>query len=124
MDKELLLKDLCARLPYDVICNFYYVNEGFNDGNLKLGPIGILHIKEGNWEVKPYLRPLSSMTEEEREYLRNIDDFLQIDVTDNTVCGGYKTFDYLNSIHVDYRDLIDKGLALPAPEGMYNSNEK
>lgn len=125
-EQKILLQDLCARLPYDVkvwvkthhgqiiesdiltLCNGggYYSTLTYE---------GILN----DSVVKPYLRPLSEMTDSERNTLRSIDDFLQIAVKYNIVDGGYKVFDYLNSIHVDYRGLIPMGLALKAPEGMY-----
>ena len=109
-DKELLLKDLCARLPYHPIV---YVDE--NLPHLKLG--GATRV----WEYtavdkpcKPYLRPMSSMTEEENEeYIkRNLYGF------------HWDFVDWCNSKHLDYRDLIDKGLALEAPERMYNIKKK
>ena len=69
-------------------------------------------------DIKPYLRPMSSMTEEEKKEYCNLQDrFLcssQYPVTDT-----YELFDWLNAHHFDYRGLIEKGLALEAPEGMY-----
>lgn len=125
-DKELLLRDLCARLPYDVKC--YYnsleiydelpegvsIIKGFQNNGI------LVEIEDGNIidveDIKPYLRPMSSMTEEEKNELGRIS------------CEGniehkygifYRSQDYLSSIHVDYRGLIEKGLALEAPEEMY-----
>lgn len=136
-DKELLLTDLCARLPYGVkvmkryksqtrtllsvdVVNFC-VNFIENDVS---SPFGFsieepLHFYQ---QIKPYLRPMSSMTEEEKEeYCKLQDIFLcssQYPVTD-----AYELFDWLNAHHFDYRGLIEKGLALEAPRGMYNLNK-
>jgi len=128
-DKELLLVDLSARLPYHPIV---YVDE--NLPRLKLG------VATRVWEYiavdkpcKPYLRPMSSMTEEEKEELLNrlpkywgleIDKLgdLYFDICD----ASYPDIelltdiiDWLNVHHFDYRGLIEKGLALEALEGMY-----
>ena len=117
-DKELLLKDLCARLPYGVKCQHPY-------GIAELVNVDI----DGDWvslafdtpddndyrldkRIKPYLRPMSSMTEEEwKEYNQTIGKSFSF--TDEV--------DWLNAHHFDYRGLIEKGLALEAPEGMYNN---
>jgi hypothetical protein len=65
--------------------------------------------------IKPFIRPVSSMTlEEEREY--NLTKTLSI-VDYPTL----ESFDWLIAHHFDYRSLIDKGLAIEAPEEMYNS---
>ena len=69
-------------------------------------------------EVKPYLRPMSSMTEEEKaEYHSLCDSYYGIyfDTVDS--------IDWLNAHHFDYRGLIEKGLAIEAPEGMYKYTE-
>ena len=71
--------------------------------------------------VKPYLRPMSSMTLEERfEYnglINYVADF-------SFELMSWKVYDWLNKHHFDYRGLIEKGLALEAPEGMYNLNNR
>ena len=108
-DKELLLKDLCARLPYKVQCEI---------GGLKHGPYTFTGDDVEDLIIgrmfKPYLRPMSSMTEKECE--ERIEIF-----------GKYCPFDsspmyidWLLEHHFDFRGLIKKGLALEAPEGMYN----
>ena len=117
--KELLLKDLCARLPYEVIVKY---KSREKEGNVKItsGNIGyVAELGNGWWkECKPYLRPMSSMTEEERvEYLSECDKDTDVSVLD----GRYHGNDWLNTHHFDYRGLIEKGLALEAPEGMYNN---
>ena len=109
-EKELLLKDLSARLPYGVKIEltWWVMGEG-TCINTTLEPDHIeqlLNDEYGDTEIKPYLRPLSSMTEEEyAEYVRLVHE-------------GYAhdTVDYLNSIHVDYRGLIQRGLAIKVTE--------
>ena len=121
-EKQLLLADLCARLPYKVkgvyartdiknlsICEitthlYGEMEESFN-GKEKC-------------EFIPYLRPMSSMTrDEEIEWLTITlggTDWLLIDNFDKAV-------DWLLAHHFDYRGLIEKGLALEAPEDMYKT---
>ena len=126
-DKELVLKDLCARLPYDDIygeVHMQIVGES-KPFILKEKPITFDDIKDFTEEdgvifnIKPYLRPMSSMTEEERQELNLIPSSTE----DEGFVGSYpngKDVDYLNSHHFDYRGLIEKGLAIEAPEDMYN----
>lgn len=128
-DKELLLKDLCARL-------FNGVKLDTPDG---VDTLGNVDINEG-WinasydvdEIKPYLRSLSSMTEEERKELISIRPYF---VNENNIvigvqCNSFTQIsecqDWLNRKMFDYRTddegktMIEKGLALEAPKGMYN----
>ena len=136
-EKNLLLKDICARLPYGVIVD-YKENEfetphwkittiypdtfnGWIGYDKRVGAgseIGSRPFKIG--EVKPYLRPMSSMTEEEYENLCNSCTWLWFKDDLRTVThGDYKCYDWLNKHHFDYRGLIEKGLALEAPRDMY-----
>ena len=124
-DKQLLLQDLCARLPYGVIIE--YNNDGCSSTR-ELG-LGSLHdFMFDNAELKPYLRIMSSMTEEEKKHiskmmcLRTYDDGVVHDMTYPVYTPYYVMEDclsYLRSIHIDYSGLIEKDLALAAPEGMY-----
>ena len=107
-EKELLLKDLCARLPYGVkvaylasTYNVDYIESKFDE--IKLENLDCT-IDLGN--VKPYLRPLESQTDEEMEER-------------NDCVGDVMRMDYYYSHHLDCHQLIKKGLALEAPEGMY-----
>ena len=111
-DKELLLKDLCARLPYGVRCKYYNVYENCYEEGTILGFERKEYIViDGECanveEVKPYLFPLSSMTEEQRneyhELLYNPIHGINIDY-----------FDWCHKNHLDCRGLIPKGLALDA----------
>ena len=130
-EKQLLLKDLCARVPYGVIC----ACEKYN-GQLKFvcpdGDYCVLQISPYAIEtVKPYLRPMSSMTEEEKRELaeeqkKDEELFLYIihksQEGDDSLLGTaipHYAEDWANKNHFDYRGLIPMGLALEAPEGMY-----
>ena len=168
-DKELLLKDLSARLYYnikgkitaDCVIPHRYDNEGFPlestfDVDVELNGINIdteeisINVFENKGdlsdyidecqsdnpctieEFKPYLRPMSSMTSTECMELSNLlpryftvfpeklfctehinGGIINLDVLDTII-------DFYNSHHLDWRGLIPKGLALEAPDGMYN----
>ena len=126
-EKELLLKDLCARLPYHVRVKVWLkdktTEEGFFDFEHNYGDVLMdFFFYNKLKDLKPYLRPMSSMTEEERtEYfiLKHRDN----DRDDNIILVDEAStlIDWLNKHHFDYRGLIEKGLALEAPEGMYNT---
>ena len=128
-NKQLLLKDLCARLLYRVkgvhiLGDTIWSEEPETIENIDLqkGKIWTDNTVQGysieDQDFKPYLRPMSSMTEEEVEKY-------------NELCGCNAPFpgiveesvaeflDWLNEHHFDYRNLIEKGLALEAPEEMY-----
>lgn len=130
-EKHLLLKDLSARLPYGV---------KFGIGSGKLGSYNLVEINAQKEKIlygaklyidldicKPYLRPMSSMTEEEQ---KEFDEFCVIDEDawmDKGISGYVnqaeimsKGVDWLNNHNFDYRGLIKKGLAVEAPKDMYN----
>ena len=130
-DKELLLKDLCARLPYGVKIELtWWVMDEGTCMSTTLEPDHIEQIRNdelGDVEIKPYLFPMSSMTEEQCYdfYCRFVEN--EIDYNDfkkyyfdgclwNKVltlisdCGDI--IDWLNKYHFDYRGLIEKGLAI------------
>ena len=124
-DKQLLIKDICARLPYGVrvkretitgsyaMVGFTLSLETFNE--LKVG------IQEDRYSIKLYLRPMSSMSEEENIEYNEICLFNGASIAlMSNVISSYETIDWLNAHHFDYRGLIEKGLALEAPEGMYD----
>jgi hypothetical protein len=72
-------------------------------------------------DIKPYLRPMSSMTDDEIDTYHSYCDCNDKDFNGEVLYfDTIESFDYLNSIHVDFRNLIPKGLAIEAPEGMYN----
>lgn len=138
-DKELLIQDLCARLMCNVMLHIrYYDLQGSGnlderDVNLSYGNISYC-INRSHWvDFKPYLRPLSSMTEDEfnklKEYSGLIYDQLDLASFQN---GTYKcldfylnevpsyvvilVFDWLNKNHFDYRGLIERDLAIAVTE--------
>jgi len=123
-EKDLLLKDLCGRLPHGVMCRFSVKDVDISiTEKLDLG--GLEHFIYGTMDVKPYLRPMSSMTEEEKEELKyEIELELQAlegEEGHNVVSAAPAAFeiDFYNKHHLDYRGLIEKGLALEAPKDMY-----
>ena len=117
--KELLLKDLCARLPYGVKINESTQGD-FTVIGLTTERVFTTCETEGCHNdfpiecVKPYLFPLSSMTEEEQRTL----DSMCNDVEMVSRLSGLKMFDkafnWLKENHFDYRGLIEKGLAIDA----------
>ena len=132
-DKYLLLKDLCARLPYgvkvkfkvnEVIANekkFIYNVDGeysyITDGKSYL-TLDIIKMLSNNYldEIKPYLFPLSSMTEEQR---REFDQIIELELKainneiDRTQVTMFEV-DFYNRHHLDWRGLIQKNLAIDA----------
>lgn len=121
-EKNLLLKDLSARLPYKVIVqivSYGQENERPWFGDLSCQDLECFMLDVAYKSMKPYLRPISSMTEEEKvEYCDLQDKFLCS--SQYPVTGAYELFDWLNAHHFDYRGLINKRLAIEAPENMYN----
>lgn len=126
-DKDLLLRDLSARLPYGVKVQVEYDAEEFGktieiDEITMIDKYGkeILLYHAGEYfsieELKPYLRPMSSITVEEREEYQKF-LFPCPDYDGRVVVGVYhrdlyKVYDWLNAHHFDYRGLIEKGLAI------------
>lgn len=122
-DKELLLKDLSARLPYHVRLKVW-----LKDGTTEEGFLDLEHnyadvLQDAFYynkiiDIKPYLRPMSSMTDAEGEEYRHLLQSIW-DKLKDWKCANL--IDWLNAHHFDYRGLIEKGLALEAPEGMYKT---
>lgn len=131
-DKEILFKDLCARLPYNVKCEV--IDRGIKiigtlngytpltDGSKLFG----LSNKEYDasdkyWqpkaqfsveEIKPYLRPMLSMTSEEEKHFLSLKNGLDYDTNTKKIIYNTNQVDWLNEHHFDYRGLIEKGLAI------------
>ena len=133
-NKELLLKDLSARLPYgvkgvrpytDKIATLHFIipkckipNDGSTFIELEFDDLDCCPIDE----FKPYLRPMSSMTEEERnEYFHTkMQECERVALAEVYRPEAISiVFDWLNAHHFDYRGLIEKGLALEATEDVY-----
>lgn len=114
-EKDLLLKDLCARLPYGVK---FVIDNGQNNVRTLTGICEAIPYEDWQMcvfardisaipieDIKPYLFPLSSMTwEQECQYREVIASSL----------NHYEVYDWLNKNHFDYRDLIPMGLAIDA----------
>lgn len=97
-DKELILKDLCARVPYHPKGHVVNAHTGAQcDEWLTCATFQMFTTITNNCRL--YLRPMSSMTEEERKYFQKL-------------AFPYDFVDALNKCHFDYRGLIPKGLAI------------
>ena len=113
-EKQLIIKDLCGRLPYGVMIEITSdggIMEASCDMRLDAGLLAdLLHSED---DFRPYLRSMPSMTEEEKgEYFNSYDwEYFEEGTP----------FDWLNEHHFDYRGLIEKGLALEAPADMYKT---
>ena len=142
-ERQLLLKDLCTRLPYGVKVE----NTSFSEPQIHtlFGRVSDdeflmletyksvggedyrrvtddVHYTGYLENIKPYLRPMSSMTEGEiLEFIRIGDSILRIGEKKSICILSLKQMDWLNAHHFDYRGLIEKGLALEAPEDMYKT---
>ena len=133
-DKELLLKDLSARLPYGVKGQAKGMIKFFGDEevseepwtltsiNVQLNTFGadtqtgvpLFNRRTGICNFKPYLFPMSSMTEEQCEELYAISE-VQLTFTPDIRIKVYKnTIEWFLKNHIDYNGLIEKGLAIDA----------
>ena len=124
-EKQLLLKDICGRLPYGL--------KGIH--RERVHTVRIIEansmypsIKVDGYDAwfpietfKPYLRPMLSMTKDE------VNQYYKIRTGEdrNKSLGELdaELFNFYHKNHIDYRGLIEKGLALEAPEDMYSNNE-
>ena len=135
--KQLLLIDLCHKLPYGIKCSYRGSEEegivfdilGINSNGLVCLESNFVHVHslDSLEMIKPYLRPMSSMTEEEKRIMDNLwKDNNKLVFADPSEIRRYRFYDisvvdFLNSHHFDYRGLIPMGLALEAPKDMYNT---
>ena len=134
-EKMLLIKDLSARLPYAVTVEHTSGFRGtlhdlttlhlYNENDIEDIDCGIHFFGDEDWfsveYFKPYLFPMSSMTEEQKEEYHYIVNYISPDDTENWAEGE---FVYVNQIeqllhfyhtnHFDFRGLIEKGLAIDA----------
>ena len=121
-DKELLLKDLCARLPYGVKVECKWKTPAPNGTYGMLCTLDsflldqIYNMNDSDVpfdEFKPYLFPMSSMTDEQKEELMEL--MYKTDTPFGAIFSeNIDYFDWLNKNHFDYRGLIEKGLAIDA----------
>lgn len=140
-EKQLLLIDLCARLPYGVKAEVMGWDE--EKGEEVFVPVtvysvntdGYVYFADNDYDItyysidacRLYLRPLSSMTEKEKEEMKEV---IEIELTALEGPEGFSVataassafeIDFYNKHHLDYRGLIEKGLVLEAPQGMYKT---
>ena len=108
--QELLLKDICARLPYGVIIQIK--DWTVLDAELKIGHINRLQINDV--ELKPYLFPMSSMTKEQKVIYGDLCYSIIQSLANNMQSELNELINWLNAHHFDYRGLIEKGLAIDA----------
>ena len=121
-DKEILIRDLCGRLPYGVkayIKNWSNLSRKYYEGvyivesidpslnsilaNSERSSVDVI-VGYDDYEIKPYLFPLSNIT---KKRLEELSEYIDIK-------NAYVAVDLLNSHHIDYRGLIEKGLAIDA----------
>ena len=129
-EKDLLIKDLCARLPYGVKIEltWWVMNDGMYMNTI-LEPDHIDQLfndEDGDAEIKPYLFPLSSMTEEQLFEVQEIMGKNEIEIEDgflHIIDSGRNTITYLEILallnwfyknHFDINGLIPMGLAIDA----------
>ena len=121
--KELLLKDLSSRFPYGVKVHAKFID---TDTNTEVEKVGVLSMIDSDTvvaftsddtncyiyvtihEVKPYLFPMSNMTEEQ------FNEYWELEHSGNMEHLSIPALDWLNKNHFDYRGLIEKGLAIDA----------
>lgn len=133
-EENLLEIDYCGRIPYMFGLRAQYNGKDYSPFGYGAGRVPLMTSPLMSYtsevplleEIKLYLRPLSSMTEKEYEELKNISGDYGFPPLSNINDWepNYATIDWLNSHFFDYRGLIEKGLALEAPEEMYSFFKK
>ena len=112
-DKELLLKDICSRLPYGVKIELSWWDMGkwtYIDTTLEADHIEqLINDEDDDIEIEPYLRPMSSMTEEQSKVYQELIDGM---FGTSALINFEVLTDFFNANHLDYRGLIGKGLAI------------
>lgn len=134
-EKQLLLKDLCARLLYGVRVKIFDESILLEECNNEKGTLYgketmsddyfVIKCNSDSWiisceDFKPYLRPMSSMTDEEQRTLDSMCNGVEMVSRLSGLKMFDKAFDYLNAHYLDYNGLIPMDLALEAPEDMYD----
>ena len=146
-EKLLLVEAIHEYLPYEPILSNENISSGLPQ-RVWPGYLGLksyiegytLYREEDTWQpinfTKIYLRPMSSMTEDEKKELLAVVDSETKDIIDQLKTGNcgimegkyhfnsLKELDWLKRHFFDYRGLIEMGLALPVPNNMYNIEEK
>ena len=113
-DKKLLLKDLCARLPYGVKVNGVFLTYDKDKDKILykecVKELNYSHLSR-YWTLKPYLFPLSSMAEEQSKVYHEL---IRGMFGTSALINFEVLIDFFNSNHLDYRGLIKRGLAIDA----------
>lgn len=122
-EKQLLLQDLGARLSHGVIvstpkgnghlCSINQTIFG-NEYGVNIEATKRDYFNDNECDIKPYLRPMSNMTEEEYKESCCVNECTHLDDGSEVPCMAY--IDWLNSHHFDYRGLIEKGIAIAVTE--------
>lgn len=121
-EKQLIIRDLCTKLPYGVKVEVCIKDKNIKSVDcVKYDTVGtyIRLMDDEKFSIKPYLRPLSSMTEEERKEYELLANHCIVTSIGFIHLEAASLIDWLDMNKFDYRGLIPKGLALEAPEGMY-----
>jgi hypothetical protein len=114
-DKELLLKYLCAMLPYNPVVHIKDINVCYYDNYLCEDYLAKFRVN--SIIIMPYLRPMSSMTEEEEEeFVLLTDIMLRYGKNNNLCCLPLDAIQWLLKKHFDFMGLIPKGLAIEVTE--------
>ncbi len=131
-EKQLLTKDIFGRVLTGIKVDYkgQAFTLGYNlcleEGNVAFESYPMKFYLEGIETIKPYLRPMSSMTEKEKDEFDKLMNLVEERCINAYGKGGYtlaftELNDWLNAHHFDYRGLIKNGLALEAPEDMYKT---
>jgi hypothetical protein len=109
---ELILKDLCTRIPYGVKVESVFINPDTKErkscGIEVFDATSLLMIRDGLGEFKPYLFPFEGMTDEQYK------EYWELEHSGDMEHLSIPALDWLNKNHFDYRGLIEKGLAIDA----------
>jgi hypothetical protein len=120
-EKSLLLQDLSARVPYDIMVEQTLFPQSLADKEQRLKSVQANNVVQLYWYkyinefvpihcIKPYLRSMSSMTDEEKKEYKHIAPGIEIE--NGVRIPNVHQIDWLNEHHFDFRNLIDKGLAI------------
>ena len=120
-EKQLVLQDICGRLPYGVMGLIRIANG--NDYNISITGGDIDLLSRHFITIKPYLRSMSSMTEEEKKEYEHIAPGIEIE--NGVRIPNVNQIEWLNAHHFDYRGLIERGLAIAvtAENKLMNTNK-
>lgn len=123
-EKQLIIRDLCTKLPHGVKVEVCIKDKNIKSVDcVKYDTVGtyIRLMDDEKFSIKPYLRPLSSMTEEERKEYELLANHCIVTSIGFIHLEAAPLIDWLDMNKFDYRGLIPKGLALEATEGMYEN---